>query len=202
MWSLCGRWFPPELGGLTHAWFLFSTVAESQLLFQSPILGGWQVFLRSRNFLNPLCVLKFLYYVLGESDFSHLTLPRPFFGIPCRTRLSDFSFTFHFHELEKEMATHSSVLAWRNPRDGGAWWAAVCGVAQSRTRLKRLSSSSSSGGPRCTCLMSPLAVVSGQQEMAHLDPNHLAMVLASSCPAAMGVGWLEGEFHGPGRVSR
>ena len=31
-----------------------------------------------------------------------------------------------------------------NPRDGGAWWAAVCGVTQSRTRLKRLSSSSSS----------------------------------------------------------
>ena len=30
-----------------------------------------------------------------------------------------------------------------NPRDGGAWWAAICGVAQSRTRLKRLSSSSS-----------------------------------------------------------
>ena len=30
-----------------------------------------------------------------------------------------------------------------NPRDGGAWWAAVCGVAQSRTRLKQLSSSSS-----------------------------------------------------------
>ena len=30
-----------------------------------------------------------------------------------------------------------------NPRDGGAWWAAVCGVTQSRTRLKRLSSSSS-----------------------------------------------------------
>ena len=32
----------------------------------------------------------------------------------------------------------------KNPRDGGAWWAAVCGVTQSRTRLKRLSSSSSS----------------------------------------------------------
>ena len=30
-----------------------------------------------------------------------------------RTRLSDFPFTFHFHALEKEMATHSSVLAWR-----------------------------------------------------------------------------------------
>ena len=30
-----------------------------------------------------------------------------------RTRLSDFTFTFHFHALEKEMATHSSILAWR-----------------------------------------------------------------------------------------
>ena len=154
------------------------------------------------------------------------------------TQLSDFTFTFHFHALEKEMATHSSFLAWRipgtvepdglpsmgshrvghnwsnlaaaaaftwrrprqptpvllpgkshgwrslvgcspwghkelatteqlhfsfsfscigdgngtqlqcscleNPRDGEAWWAAIYGVAQSRTRLKRLSSSSSS----------------------------------------------------------
>ena len=32
--------------------------------------------------------------------------------------LSDFTFTFHFHALEKEMATHSSVLAWRNPGTG------------------------------------------------------------------------------------
>ena len=42
-----------------------------------------------------------------------------------------------------------------NPRDGGAWWAAVCGVAQSRTRLTRLSSSSSSSpylcSSRCSC---------------------------------------------------
>ena len=34
------------------------------------------------------------------------------------TRLSDFAFTFHFHELEKEMATDSSVLAWRIPGTG------------------------------------------------------------------------------------
>ena len=32
-----------------------------------------------------------------------------------QTRLSDLTFTFYFHALEKEMATHSSVLAWRNP---------------------------------------------------------------------------------------
>ena len=35
-----------------------------------------------------------------------------------RTRLSDFTFTFHFHALEKEMATPSSVLAWRIPGTG------------------------------------------------------------------------------------
>ena len=40
------------------------------------------------------------------------------------------------------MATHSSIFCLENPRDGGAWRTAVCGVAQSQTRLKRLSSSS------------------------------------------------------------
>ena len=35
-----------------------------------------------------------------------------------RTRLSDFTFTFHFHALEKEMATHSIVLPWRLPGTG------------------------------------------------------------------------------------
>ena len=40
-------------------------------------------------------------------------------GVPkSRTRLSDFTFTFHCHALEKEMATHSSVLAWRIPGMG------------------------------------------------------------------------------------
>ena len=86
-----------------------------------------------------------------------------------QTRLSDFTFTFHSHALEKDMATHSSVLAWKipwteepggllgsqrirhsscigegngnplqcscldNPRDRGAWWAAIYGVAESDT---------------------------------------------------------------------
>jgi len=61
-----------------------------------------------------------------------------------RTRLSDFTFTFHFHVLEKEMATHSCSCL-ENPKDGGA---AVYGVTQRRTRLKRLSSSSSSKDSR------------------------------------------------------
>ena len=49
-----------------------------------------------------------------------------------QTRLSDFTFTFHFHALEKEMATHSSVLAWRIPGTGETG-GPVYGVAQSRT---------------------------------------------------------------------
>ena len=61
-----------------------------------------------------------------------------------RTQLSDFTFTFHFHALEEEMATHSSVLAWRIPGTGKPGGLLdVYGVAQSQTRLKRLSSSSS-----------------------------------------------------------
>ena len=46
-------------------------------------------------------------------------------GSQSRTRLSDFTFTFHLHAFEKEMAIHSSVLAWRIPRmvePGGLLW--------------------------------------------------------------------------------
>ena len=60
-----------------------------------------------------------------------------------RTRLSDFPFTFHFHALEKEMATHfqcSPVFLPGKSQGRGAWWAVVYGVAQSQTRLRRLSS--------------------------------------------------------------
>ena len=39
--------------------------------------------------------------------------------IKSQTQLRDFTFTFHFHALEKEMAAHSSVLAWRIPGTGG-----------------------------------------------------------------------------------
>ena len=64
-----------------------------------------------------------------------------------RTRLSDFNFTFHFHSslscIGEGNGNPLQCYCLENPRDRGAWWAAVCGVAQSRTRLKRLSSSSS-----------------------------------------------------------
>ena len=60
-----------------------------------------------------------------------------------RTWLTDFTFTFHFHALEKEMATHSSVLAWRIPGTGEPGGLRSMGVTRSRTWLKWLSSSSS-----------------------------------------------------------
>ena len=47
-----------------------------------------------------------------------------------QARLSDFTFTFHFHALEKEMATHSSILAWRIP------WAEEPGRLQSMGSLR------------------------------------------------------------------
>ena len=109
---------------------------------------------------RDLSFLRFylrLFHNIGESNgtpLQHSCLENPMDGgawwaavhgvAKSQTQLSDFTFTFHFYALEKEMATHSSVLAWRIPGMGKPGWAVVSGVAQSRTRLKRLSSSSSS----------------------------------------------------------
>ena len=70
-----------------------------------------------------------------------------------RTRLRDFTFTFHFHALEKEMATHSSVLAWRIPGTGEPGGLPSMG-SQSRTQLKQLSSSSSGPFGKEPCFFS------------------------------------------------
>ena len=59
-----------------------------------------------------------------------------------QTRLSDFTFTFHLGQFSGEgNGNPLQCSCLENPRDRGAWWAVVYGVAQSRTRLKRLSSS-------------------------------------------------------------
>ena len=50
-----------------------------------------------------------------------------------RTRLRDFTFTFHFHALEKEMATHSSILAWRIPGTEEPVWCHLWGHTESDT---------------------------------------------------------------------
>ena len=58
-----------------------------------------------------------------------------------QARLSDFTFTFHFHALEEEMATHSSVFAWRIPGMGEPGGLSSMGL-HSQTRLLLRSSSS------------------------------------------------------------
>ena len=78
-------------------------------------------------------------------------------------RLSHCTFTFHFHALEKEMATNSSILAWRIP-GLEAWWAAVYGVAQSRTWLTWLSSSSSVPGERSIRYADDTTLISESKE--------------------------------------
>ena len=50
-----------------------------------------------------------------------------------QTRLSNITFTFHFHALEKEMATHSSVLAWRIPGTGSLVGCRLWGRTESDT---------------------------------------------------------------------
>ena len=57
-------------------------------------------------------------------------------GSQSRTRLNDFTFPFPFHALEKDYGNPLQCSCLENPRDWGAWWAAVYGVAQSQTRLK------------------------------------------------------------------
>jgi len=80
---------------------------------------------------HPLQHLLLVDFLIGQGNGTPLQyscLENPMDGgawqaavhvvVKSRTRLSDFTFTFHFHALEKEVATHSSVLAWRIPGTG------------------------------------------------------------------------------------
>ena len=109
--------------------------AKLQLLLHQPNIFSWLlIFLK--NFVLISC-LRLLFQSamaslsLGEGSGNPLQYPclenpmdegawwAAVHGVAkSRTRLSDFSLTFHFHALEKEMATHSSVLAWRIPGMG------------------------------------------------------------------------------------
>ena len=111
-----------------------------------PLASWFQVnrkfFVRQIGCQNLVCILSSSLYfnmylgsVVGEGNGTPLRyscLENPVDGgawkaavhgvAEGRTRLSDFTFTFHFHSLEKEMATHSSVLDWRIPGMGEPDW--------------------------------------------------------------------------------
>ena len=83
-----------------------------------------------------------------------------------RTRLSDFTFTFHFSLLciGEGNGKPLQYYCLKNPRDGGAWWAAVYVVTQNWTKVKRLSSSSSMQyctSQHWTLLSSPVTSIAG-----------------------------------------
>ena len=81
--------------------------------------------------LNVFYIFRYVKVYIGEDNgtpLQYACLENPMDGgawwaavhgvTKSRTQLSDFTFTFHLHALEKEMATHSSVLAWRIPGRG------------------------------------------------------------------------------------
>ena len=92
------------------------------------------LFIEKFSVMTEVCVITIITSVItdcGEGDGTPLQyscLEKPMDGgawwaavhgvTKSWTQLSDFPFTFHFHALEKEMATHSSVLAWRVPGTG------------------------------------------------------------------------------------
>ena len=69
-----------------------------------------------------------------------------------RTRLSNFTFTFHFHALEKKMATHSSVLAWRIPRTGEPGGLPSMGSYRVRHDWSDLAAAAAAGSSVCGIL--------------------------------------------------
>ena len=95
--------------------------------------------------------------------------------------------------LEKRMATHSSILAWRIPMDRGAWWATVHGIAESRTWQKRLSGRAHMGvRPQCAW-----AKKSYQPEVSVLQDCPFPGPLSRESRAGFGLSLTASTWHFP-----
>ena len=125
--ALCKyEFFQPRLGDTDWALYIDNALYAWLIhcIFMCPSEENY-----SQVDFNPQAINRhYLCYNLGEGNgtplqYSCLENPRDggawwatvHGAAKSRTRLSDFTFPFHFHALEKEMATHSSVLAWRIP---------------------------------------------------------------------------------------
>ena len=99
-WSL-GGWGGKDKKKLPKNTQLVSKWTEIRFNIKIPTLRPW--------------ALKSAHSVVSDTLGPHQLYPARLFCPWSQTQLSDFTLTFHFHALEKEMATHSSVLAWRTP---------------------------------------------------------------------------------------
>ena len=86
------------------------------------------------------------------------------------TRLSDFTFTFHFHALEKEMATHSSVLVWRIPGMEGPCGLPSMGLHRVRHDLSDLAAAAAAHQSKTQFSTQPVASI---RHLAQVSYPHL-----------------------------
>ena len=136
------------------------------------LLKSWENSIESSLTTQTVFLYNYLLvvWVLGEGNGTPLQyscLENPMDGgawwaaihgvTKTRTRLSDFPFTFHFHVLEKEMATHSSVLAWRVPGMGEPCGLPSMGLHRVGHDWSDLAVAVSSMGTCCT-IKEPIAI--------------------------------------------
>ena len=118
LWYIWGKWLrwlyydktEPEAFYPFVCWFYALSLYCGSMLFDCIVAGLW-IMAAQRRQLHPTPVLL-PGKSRGQRSLVGCTVHRV---TSSPIRLSDFTFTFHFHALEKEMATHSSVLAWRIP---------------------------------------------------------------------------------------
>ena len=133
-----GTGFPSQLSEIKHP--------AATLIWDSELLKVWETKLHCLSHSVFTLVKAVLRNEFGEGNGNPLQyscLESPMDGgawwvavhgvAKSRTRQRDFTFTFHFHALEKEMATHSSVLAWRIPRMGEPVGCCLWGRTESDT---------------------------------------------------------------------
>ena len=130
---------------------------------------------KGKQYMTWQCVGQLLQYSCLENPMDGGAWWAAVHGVAkSRTWLSNFTFTFHFHELEKEMATHSSVLAWRIPGTEEPSGLPSMG-SHSRIRLKQLSSSSSRAVKRSyrqNCNFSLWALIRGSIKKGSRREQH------------------------------
>ena len=115
--------WPAEIHGLAKSWTQLSDWTELNSFLYVRLLLFSKMFLRLihviASIISLFLFLDEYYYIVWENPMDGGAWWAAVHSVTTsRTQLSDFTFTFHFHAMEKEMATHSSVLAWRIPGMG------------------------------------------------------------------------------------